>query len=552
MPRGHRLLTAGECQVIGSILALPDTSAAAWARLVLRKPTTFVIARLADADATAVPDLYAHGLVDHLVPWTRRVDLMTNPLLGRACRLLGLPAGGRRADRVARLVDAGLTTDPAVGRRVAEHLQLRATDVIRVRHRSLVQRLLRWASLRARPDPRRPTLERLDIVRWPAYTVTGCGPLHRDRRALLRWEQILASLDAGTLDTWLVALADPRIRAPAGLDLTGPVVRRATHAARDLERAGDTAAARSAYERLVDLGAVPEGTLAVRIARTLEAEGAHREALAHLRAHRARAVPRARIEIGRTGRRIARAMGGSWAPDPPLRTPMSRRLRLARGTPDGPRPTWLGPRGPAAVESVVIDMLEATGRRALHGEGSLWRTLFALLFAERAYFAPVPGALPAPRMAGPVDLGTPAFASSRPAEIAACRDTIVSGRAAACIRSAHARFFGTRLAGANWSLAPVDWLADAADGLGPTVLACVMNHLLDHGLGAAAGLPDLVVLPGDPGRIHAFPAVIPGKTLMIEVKGPGDVLRLEQRLWCDRLLHAGAAVEIWRIRSQDD
>ena len=66
--------------------------------------------------------------------------------------------------------------------------------------------------------------------------------------------------------------------------------------------------------------------------------------------------------------------------------------------------------------------------------------------------------------------------------------------------------------------------------------------------GAARGLPDLLVLPGEPVRLEAVPATVGPSALLAEIKGPTDSLRDAQKVWLHTLLAAGAEVEVWNTR----
>jgi hypothetical protein len=200
------------------------------------------------------------------------------------------------------------------------------------------------------------------------------------------------------------------------------------------------------------------------------------------------------------------------------------------------------------VEPAVADLVSSRGRTALFAEGPLWTTLFALLFAD-AYFLPVPGALPVPFLAGPLDVGRPDFARRRPVAVARVLDAVGAGEAPERIREADERLRGTWLSGAAWKRASADQLVAIAEGMRPTSLRVVLETLLREGWRAARGLPDLVVLPGPPVRLPgAMPSRLEGGLVLAEVKGPTDSVRDEQAAWFDRLLRAGARVELWQVR----
>ncbi|MBW1877749.1 MAG: VRR-NUC domain-containing protein [Deltaproteobacteria bacterium] len=76
----------------------------------------------------------------------------------------------------------------------------------------------------------------------------------------------------------------------------------------------------------------------------------------------------------------------------------------------------------------------------------------------------------------------------------------------------------------------------------------ILETLLREGWRAARGLPDLVVLPGPRIRLPgAMPSRLGEGLVLAEVKGPTDSVRDEQAAWFDRLLGAGAKVELWQV-----
>ncbi|MBX2799087.1 MAG: VRR-NUC domain-containing protein [Myxococcales bacterium] len=531
LQRGQALLSAGEAQIVRRMQVLPFAAFVTYARLTARVPQPFELDRLqlpgVDDPCAAVEALKASELADHLVPWRVRAAHLPRDALVGAARTLGVATSGRKAELLQRLLDH---PEPVPLPRAAS-----AHQWLRLRHRSLVQRLARFASLEAHPDRSTPVIARLGIVRWPTYTLTdGPGP-HADRRQLLCWEELCSSeLSA---EEALTALAAGRGAAPAGLDLRRRLRRAVRGAARELERDGHPKAAVELYRRLVDGGGERLGRVAFRWARAEEAAGAPERGLAVLQRARAHADPVERLAIARTGKRLARSLRRSWPPDPPLRAAPARHLRLP-----------ISQESPEGIEQATCSALAAVGRRAVHGEGRPWSTLFALLFAD-TYFLPVPGALPVPYLSGPLDLGTPAFRRRRAKAVGDVLERIRAGRAPALVRSAHARWQGTALAGARWHAADGPTLEALALGLGPRGLLTILEPILDHGRRAAAGLPDLAILPGPSVRLDdAVPGTLPEGLLLAEVKGPTDSLRDAQRVWLDRLVGAGVAAEVWHVK----
>lgn len=531
--RGDHLLTAGERAVLDRLGALEGDAGVVYARLVARKPLAFPLDELTvsgvDDPLPAVEALEALGLVDRLVPWALRAELSPARRLKEGARRLGLPRGGRWRELVDRL---------------APHRHWDPSPWIRPRHRGLVRRLQRWATLRAWPRPEEAVLERMEVRRWPRYALTQGPALHPHRAALLAWEQLHGALTAGTLGVGaaLHALEGGHGRAPARLDLTRSLREALVAHARAQEREAPEGAL-ALYTRLAPLAA--PGTLAFRHARTLEALGRPEAAFAHLEAARPLAVPSERAALLRAARRLGRALGRGVAPDPPLRAARTRELTLQAAGSDH-RPLWRGTpgAGPAPVEAAVVDHLAARGREAHHVEGALFRTLAALLFADAA-FLPVPGQLPVVRLDAPLDLGTAAFRRRRAQAIDAVLGAVHQGHAEALLAPALATWGDVRLRGRHDL--PEGLLLAVARHAPPEGLAHVLEHLLE---GRSRGLPDLVVLPGPSCRVDGHPATVRSPLLLVEIKGPGDTLADAQRRWHDRLLGWGFAVELWEVRGE--
>jgi Fanconi-associated nuclease 1 len=189
----------------------------------------------------------------------------------------------------------------------------------------------------------------------------------------------------------------------------------------------------------------------------------------------------------------------------------------------------------------VLALLAAAGRPALHAENWFWTSLFALVFRD-LYFAPVPGMLPTSRRSGPLDLGTPGFHRRRAEAVEArLREVGADGPARWTLG-----WTGERLAG----LGDADAVRAVAAHVPGPMAAAVLGRLAREGWDAARGLPDLLVLPGSPARLAgAVPATLGEAAFLAEVKGPGDTVRDEQRLWMARLHEAAVPVELWILRA---
>ncbi|MFT4626168.1 MAG: hypothetical protein ACI8PZ_004842 [Myxococcota bacterium] len=534
LERGGHLLTAGELQVARTILALDGAPARLYARLLERKPDTFHLPSLTvpgvDDVRNAVAFLHRSGLTDGLVPWPVRAERVTRDTLVDACRRLGLRRSGRRAELAAR---------------VAEHRGWLTGRWVRLRHTGLVQRLQTWAFLRRNADRRTFVVERLGRARWPEYAKTPGPGLWRQRAAHRAWARLAAG--GGTPDQAVEGMISGECWGPGHLDLSRRLVTGVCEVARDLERSGHTAEARRLYRRLTDEAGVPRSRLAFRIARTLEGEGRGVDALSVLQEGRRHATPEQRVGLARSGRRLARSVGGAWPPGRPLRAARVRSLTLAPG-PATHRPTWLVGERTLQVEAAVAATVERSGRVAIRAEGPLWATLTGLLLAD-TWFAPVPGALPMDRLTAPLDLGSAAFCAARAPLLDSVARDIRDGGAVARLAEVWKRRRGERLRGVRWTRWSLLTLTAIVDGLSPPALNAILRAFAENGPRGARGLPDLVVLPGPATALPvAWPSRLPPKLLLVEVKGPGDSLRDAQIAWIDILLRAGGPVEVWEIR----
>lgn len=500
MARGAHLLTRGEHLVAQTIRGLSGLEGALYARLTTRTTQVWTTESVDDAESVRV--LEALGLLSPLVPWSQRAAALPMRDLKAGCRRLNRPVGGRRDDLLARL-----------------HGQTGWTDhrFVRLVHPGLIRRLEQWALLRRHPDRSAFVVARLGVVRWPRYRCTPGVGLHRNRAAWRRWAHREHTMDAVDPAMWLRWLADDE-PAPGRLSLRRPLLRRVLGAARDLERAEEPDAAAAIYAAVAHIEPGRTGSLACRHALALEQAGASEQALTVLWNARPLARSGQVLAIERTGRRIARGLKRGWPPSRPLAPLVERRLTLDACGRTGARPAWQTRDGEAVIEAAVIDWLAVHGRRAIHAEGTLWTTLFALLFAQ-TWFLPVSGALPTPFLTAPLDLGTPAFESRRAEPVQRVFDGIAAGQAADRVRAALETWHGVALAGASWSVEPDDLVA-VAQILPPSALVRMMRHLMGNGRRSARGLPDLVVL------------------------ALGD----EQRVWLDRLAQFGIAAEVWHVR----
>lgn len=520
LAEGH-LLTAGERCVLLAILELREPALELYARLTSRQPRPFRVGELQyPGDVPGqLAELADAGLVQRNVPDDRCLPAFGAEELKAACRRLGLPARGSRAQLEERLAGKRWVDEPVV---IVGHLGLlRRCEVLFFQTPHLSRQDL--------------VLDRIGVVKWPSYAPTGGPGLFRRRAALLAWERarkrewregdverlLAAGPGQGVLDPWRYAV-EARVLA---LEAAPPV------------------------ERAAGLRALLDGGAGVRVplARALEQAGDRADALAVVLGGRDARTGEG-LACARTARRLARAVGVRLPPSVELKEAPVRSVRVPGGgvAGGGARPAWPTREGAmVSIEAAVIDWLAGLGRRAIHGEAQPWIALYALVFAD-LYFLPVPGMLPTRFRSGPVDVGTPGFYTRRRAAV----DERLARVSAFGSLDYVIGYDGSRLAGLT-NLAGAVFLAEHAPA---NMVHCVLRRLAEEGWSASPGLPDLFVPEGPPQRLEealrgldSLPAKLPKTAFLAEIKGPTDTLRDEQRLWIDRFLQNGIHVELWEL-----
>lgn len=199
---------------------------------------------------------------------------------------------------------------------------------------------------------------------------------------------------------------------------------------------------------------------------------------------------------------------------------------------------WLAPdpsHAPRGVEEAALAVYRARGFAGAHCENRLIGSLFGLLFWD-IVFAPCPGAFSHPYQSAPLDLYSAEFFERRREIIHNRLAAIRSGRAEHMLAAVWYARFGVSNALVSWSL-PWSLLLGVIRRLPAAVLARLLEHIARDPSRACRGWPDLVLLGGSCCRF-------------VEVKGPGDALRPEQRLWLGFLqslgLRAGVAWVHWQ------
>ena len=189
------------------------------------------------------------------------------------------------------------------------------------------------------------------------------------------------------------------------------------------------------------------------------------------------------------------------------------------------------------VERRVLQQLTSNGGAGWHVENALFSTLLGLAFWE-CIFAPVAGMFSHPFQSGPRDLYWPDFRSRRESLITQCFRTLREPGALwqAIHRSVGAKF-GVSCALVSWSLTRGDVLSAVQQRLSVEQLLGVFDYMLTDLSQTRSGLPDLFV---------AYPAQ---RFELVEVKGPGDQLQPNQRIWLNQLCALNIPCRVISLRA---
>lgn len=218
-----------------------------------------------------------------------------------------------------------------------------------------------------------------------------------------------------------------------------------------------------------------------------------------------------------------------------LEQDFARRFRRPGRRPPLPQRQLCLPRvaaaAPGDVEQAALRLLTAAGGVGWHLENHLPMALLALAYWDWL-FAPVPGAFVNAFQTGPLDLGWPDFFAAREG---VCREPLTAPlkpqlreRLAAKAGIANQLF--------DWRRCPPAVLATVIDAMPETHLAALLTIVRGDLSGRRSGFPDLAVVQG------------PGRYEFVEVKGPGDRLSVQQRLWIEALQANGLPVCVARLR----
>jgi len=526
---GH-LLSPAERGAIQGIKDLPRGAGRLLARLLLRRHACIRLEEFhyeeIEAPEKSLRLLVRHGFLITMAHSPTRCALFTCKELSQWCRIQGVESKGNKAALVARVSQ------------LAEGPPGRAIHVV---HRKMVD-WCEWIFFGGLHGSRsRMLLGRLGKAKWADYH-QSTGFVAFDTRDELR--AFLAfrrdpSVPTQDLVRSIEALV-PRMPSHKRFDLRRMMGEELLRRAVAKEADNVPGEALALYRSAARLNVGRAAEVKRRQALCMSALGDHHGATVLCQSAVMDARDKEALALARTGRRMARLCGLPWLPGRPLRKGKSRTVGVRKNT-NG----W-GEGMP--IEAAVIETVK--GRDMVHAEGRLWTSLFGLLFFDLLWL-PVPGMLPVACLAGPLDLGRPGFRVRRREAFDKRIRALAAGRGQAWVKkSLKAR--GVRIRGLDWELATDRQWQQLVACLPGEMLSGTMRILGEEGFGAASGLPDLFLWPGKAQRLpFSFPQKLQSCAMLVEVKGPGDDLKDNQRVWHDRLVAWNFPIEVWQVEELD-
>ncbi|KAJ3112828.1 hypothetical protein HDU96_004129 [Phlyctochytrium bullatum] len=212
----------------------------------------------------------------------------------------------------------------------------------------------------------------------------------------------------------------------------------------------------------------------------------------------------------------------------------------------GAKAVWADDTGEAmGVEELALRHYTTAvgpGWRGHHSESSIITTLFGLLFWDILFDGSVPGVFVSAFQDAPLDLDTEFFMPARAAAVAARLVQIGGGMAPEILAAVDMRERGrrTRCRGVNWKRFERQEVVEVAECFGGEALERICGGFCRSYWAHSGGVPDLCVWNYEEKKVR-----------MVEVKGEGDRLSTQQKVWLEFLLEAKVDVEVLHVMEAD-
>ena len=193
------------------------------------------------------------------------------------------------------------------------------------------------------------------------------------------------------------------------------------------------------------------------------------------------------------------------------------------------------------VEQAVLRDFLSRGFTGYHGENILWTGLFGLAFWDIVFLS-LPGCFFNRYQRGPKDLFRPEFRRRRE-KLIEQRLRHIRGTPSwpEEILRLYDRKEGIASDLVHWKYLPRELVDRSVRTIPREHLAAILDKLSEHPGGNKSGFPDLIVFP--PSGRRKAPAYE-----LIEVKGPGDQLQINQRRWLRYFAEHGIPFRVIRVQ----
>ena len=519
------LLTAPELALTSNILNLGGPARRLYARLIGRRGPLFRVDRLAYREVpdvrAALGELAAAGLVRLCGP-TPADRLLAEHTIAELAQSFPHVCRSRKGDFVAHI--AARYPDREILRRLAP-----CSPWVELGHPLLVRTLCALFFGDANQDLTTFVLEDLGVTRFEPYDLDGAGRLFAERVSLDDYLELTLSVGRRLerlRQMWCSEAAEHEVARLWDESPHRFVERRRSRLLNQLgalaERARDHDVALTAYARSTHAPARERRTRL--LARLGDFAGAGR--LLHVIG----ATPGSRLEAEFAARFDPHTLRLRRAPA----VIRQECLRLAappelRDTSSARRPT------PGVLEGAALAALLTRPGIGAHLENRFSLSFFGLAFWD-IVFAPIRGAFLNPYQLGPVDLFWSDFAAARAPLLERRIDELRSpDRLAARVLDTWHHKRGVSNALVAWDALSRTLIERAVAAVPIVAWQALFDRLANDLREARTGFPDLALFYDDGG--YEF----------VEVKGPGDQLRAEQRLWFSLFDRAGVSARVLRV-----
>ncbi|KYQ89386.1 myotubularin related protein 15 [Tieghemostelium lacteum] len=179
----------------------------------------------------------------------------------------------------------------------------------------------------------------------------------------------------------------------------------------------------------------------------------------------------------------------------------------------------------------------------VHCETSLFITLFVLYFWDIIFSDEIPNVLMSPYQDAPLDFGSAEFYVSRKSMIDAKVEQLKNSNykdLTALLLKVWDQNQGCIARGVRWDNFTKEELCHISKCLGGPLIAFISKLFIEDFKSFGHGMPDLFLWKSDENG---------GFIKFVEVKGQGDSLRDQQKIWIDLLISFGCDVEICHIKN---